>query len=246
MKKLLILLLIGLVPLLSRGDELKEGMIQLDRAFIPVLYYTYQGDLEKARAASEFLNQEWILFRETFQNRYETDDWREAFRMVEDWMEDAIGALEYEQQELAMVQFEKVWYELVQLRRRHKVSYYLDGLYQFRFSLATVVETAGDDQLCLLEWSEFMCLIDEAINDWKQFEVREVDKDLHQLTTKKLIQLEKARNRISQELEVFEDVIDCADLDQIADAARAVEPPVYDLLAVFGDFETAETYFAQR
>jgi hypothetical protein len=222
-------------------------MAQFDRAFIPVLCHTYHGDMNSAKEAVIYLNFQW----QKFENQYmgalpDDDDWQEGFRLIEDWLGDAYQSIDHNDHQLAEIQLEHVRYELRQLRRHADLDYFLDDLYDFQNALDVVWETASDQQLCLLEWPEFEVLAQEATQKWNTLQAQQLDYRLFEFDPYQQARFKAAKTDIQNGMNDFQKAVDCANIEQIARTARQIEPKIWNLLALFGNFEAAQTYYAQQ
>lgn len=224
----------------------KKGMIQFDQAFIPVFYYTYHGDMPRAKEAILFLEFQWQRFRNQYQATLpENEDWQESFRLIDDWLGDAYFTIDFNERDLALVQLEHVRFELMQLRDRNRIDYYIDYLYDFQLAMGLVAETAEDERLCLLEWSEFEELVREANTAWIAVRDHRPDAELFEFDAHQLNRLAECKSAVGTALERFNELVREADRQQVALAARAMEAKTLDLLLPFGHFESTQTYYAQ-
>jgi hypothetical protein len=252
MKKLTrsFLFLLVLLSFLSCADDhLREDMIQFDRAFIPVFYYTSVGDVEAAEIAMYPLRAKWQHYQSIYhrQEREWSEDWKENIRMVGAWLDDANCALQEKDAYRALIQLDHARYELVDLRSRaHVQNYYLDYLWDMEASMYYAIETATDPMIDLLEFNEFQMMSEDVSKAWALVLQKSIDEGLFPFGYEESRQLDERKNKLDLTVNALLKAVNTADRCQFAEAAQAIEPAYLNYLALFGDFESAKTYYALK
>ncbi len=227
--------------------EVRKGMAQFDQAFLPVLLYAYAGDMHQAKRAIFYLEFRWQRLQD--QSSYYTNkdkDWRETFERINQWLGDAYYAIDANCQDIALAELEHVRYELLTLRERQHLDYYLDYLYNFQYSTDVLRETAGDEMLCLLEWGDLEQQAATMNTYWQQVLAQTVDADMFELDAQKLGLLQQRLRDMSHIMAQINTALDAADRRLVEAACEKIEPTFLDILRVFGNFNASATYFAKN
>jgi hypothetical protein len=230
-------------------DHLREDMIQFDRAFIPVFYYTSLGNVEAAEAAMYPLRAKWQHYQSSYhrQEREWSEDWKENIRMVGAWLEDANCALQEKDAYRALVQLDHARYELVDLRSRaHVQNYYLDYLWDMEASMYYAIETATDPMIDLMEFNEFKMMSEEVSKAWVLVQQKSIDEGLFPDIAGQNLLLDERKSKLGMAVNDLLQSVKTADRCQFAEAAQAIEPAYLNYLALFGDFESAKTHYALK
>jgi hypothetical protein len=224
--------------------EIQQPMAQFDRAFIPVLIYSYEGDAYQAKRAVFYLDFHWQKLRNRCQHNLPGE--AEALQRISEWLGDAYYAIDADYPLLAANQLEHVKYELMELRSRQGIAYYLDLLYEFHSNLDLLTEAAQDETLCRLEWEEFEQLLRLAQRQWAQICRQPLDAALFRFDEEKVNRLAQRQLILKEALGQFAEAADCADRLEIAASSQALQPAFMEVLRLFGAFEASQTHFAQR
>ncbi len=234
-----------LASLLGSCDttEVRKAMVHFDRAFVPVLVYSCQGDIHQAKRAVFYLEFQW----QKLQKKYEgcLPEEAETLNRINDWLGDAYYAIDANCPATAANQLEHVKYEFMELRRRYGLEYYLDGLYDFQNSIGLLAEAGGDELMCRMEWEEYEHLLNTARAEWKAIQEKPFDAALYEFDDKRLQQLRSEQKAMEEVLDQFAEIFSCANRQELARASRNLQPAFFEVLKVFGNFENSQTYFAQ-
>ena len=220
-------------------------MLQVDKGYIPLMYYTWQGDIFHSKRAVFYMNFQW----QQFKNRYssateETVTWQDALSRIDAWLSDAYQSIDHNELELATVQLDHANYELRMLRARHDLDYYLDYWYDFQDAIVETTEVAEDEMLCLLEWNEFEAMVKETRSIWQLIKLQSFDNELFGFSPEKEKQLEKHIKKLDDDLAFLEDTLDCANRIEIAKASQELRVDLMDVFRLFGHFEASKIHYA--
>ncbi|MCB0587486.1 MAG: hypothetical protein KDD06_19485 [Phaeodactylibacter sp.] len=224
--------------------EIRKAMVHFDRAFIPVLAYTYEGDIHQAKRSVFYLEFQWQKVKKQYQG-YLPDE-KERLNRVDNWLGDAYFAIDANKPLTAANQLEHVKYEFMELRRKYGVDYYLDGLYEFQDAIALLAEAAEDEMMCLMEWGEYEHLLYQAMDDWQAIRAKKLDAELFEFDEARLRQLVAKQDAMQAVLDQYAETFSCANRKQLAIASQSLQPVFFDVLILFGNFEASQTYFAQK
>ena len=226
------------------NTDIRSRMVGFDQAFIPALEHTLQGDVHQAKRAVFYLEFQWRKLQVPLQHRYPEE--RLALSRISNWLGDAYYAIDANCPVTAANQLEHVKYEMMVLRDRHGIDYYLDDLYDFQGKLELVAEAATDEMLCLMEWSEFVALTHELQREWSSIQRKPFDAALHEFDADQARQLRHYQQSMAKALGAFAKAVNSAQRKDVALASRQLEPAFEQVLHLFGNFEGAQTYFAQQ
>ena len=224
--------------------EIRKAMVHFDRAFIPVLAYTYEGDIHQAKRSVFYLEFQWQKVKKQYQG-YLPDE-KERLNRVDNWLGDAYFAIDANKPLTAANQLEHVKYEFMELRRKYGVDYYLDGLYEFQDAIALLAEAAEDEMMCLMEWGEYEHLLYQAMDDWQVIRAKKLDAELFEFDEARLRQLVAKQDAMQAVLDQYAETFSCANRKQLVIASQSLQPVFFDVLILFGNFEASQTYFAQK
>ena len=226
---------------------LHEDMVEFDKSFVPVLYHVWNDDLASAKRASFFLDYSWQKFNSKYQKiANKENDIDEDLRMAQAWLGDAFTAIDNNCQEASYVYLDHVRFQLMDIRRKQKVSYYMDFVWEFEAALDLVLEPAGDLMLDLLDYCEFKDLISEMNYAWHQLNLAYFDETRFGFDDHKTFYYNFRKKQLKSALKDFNESFEIGDGEEIAIKASILEEAYLDYLFVFGDFTTSNTHFATR
>lgn len=134
------ILLGALIPAAARADIVADSAA-FDKAYIPALALTSQNALNQSRAAMAQLNQAWLVFDNAHRNDFVKDNaWKKGFEEINDWIRQADSVVN-QGGNLADAHntLEHVREILMQLRKQHKINYYLDYQTAFHEPMEAIV-----------------------------------------------------------------------------------------------------------
>lgn len=226
-------------------NSLTKDMVELDKSFVPVMYFVLQGDLREAKKSSFFLKHTWGKMERKYKVLHpENDDWQESIRMTTAWLADAITAIDSNVQQDAFIFLDHVRYQLIELRRQQDIDYYLDYVWEFEASLDVVEEVAVDQMLCLLEYCEFEELVEDVNFAFQELKKAELDATLFEFEKIDLAEIRLREKRIAIALDNFNRAVAEADGEEVAVTVTLLDQAYIDYLHSFGDFVNSQSYFA--
>lgn len=247
MKFLIRVVSISLLASLITGcdtTQISKAMVRFDRAFIPALAYSYEGDVHQAKRSVFYLEFQWQKLKKQYQGYLPGE--AEALNRIDNWLGDAYYAIDANNMVTAANQLEHVKYEFMELRRRYGLGYYLDGLYEFQDDIGFLAEAAEDEMMCLVEWGDYEHLLYQAIEDWKAIRGQQLDAELYEFDEARLRQLAVRQDAMQEALYDFAETFGSANRRQLAIASQTLQPALLEVLKLFGNFEASQTYFAQK
>lgn len=245
MRKILVII-IGLLLLgACEVKDIHKGMVQFDKAFIPVFYHVYHQDAAKAKKAVFGLAFQWQQFNQAYSQMLpKNEDWTESFRLVDGWLHDAFTAIDGNRWDLALVQLDHVRFEWMELRMRHRIPYYLDNIWEFQMAYDLVMEVAKDPNLCLLQWNEFEELVSDLNQLWYPVEHERPLLAAWGWDPATFEQFDEHRQTIAACLERFNESVACADRENLALDCEDINPALWRTLALFGEITPGSQHFA--
>ena len=225
-------------------NEARKAMVHFDRAFVPLMIYTFEGDIHQAKRSVFYVEFQWQKLKKQYQGYLPEE--AESLARINSWLGDAYYAIDANNLLLAANQLEHVKYEFMELRRKYGVDYYLDGLYEFQDAIALLAEAAEDEMMCLMEWGEYEHLLYQAMDDWQAIRAKKLDAELFEFDEARLRQLVAKQDAMQAVLDQYAETFSCANRKQLAIASQSLQPVFFDVLILFGNFEASQTYFAQK
>ncbi|MCI5081075.1 MAG: hypothetical protein MRY78_05255 [Saprospiraceae bacterium] len=246
MKPVLLILLLTLLSGLTESSrmDIQEKMEPFDEALIPLWMYLKNNDMYMAKRAVFSTHFQWQQMKQKCVMAYpKREDWAATFDRSEEWLQDAIYAVDANCGDVAQNQLRHLRYELANLRERYDIDYLFDDLYAFEDQAAVVVTIADDAMLCLLDWNEFE-VENQLLNQlWTNVKVA-----MHKRTEKKAgkqAQLRFWKDKVEERLLFLNQELDCANREEVALAAERVVEAFDQCLRAYGNFEANRTYFAE-
>jgi hypothetical protein len=230
----------------SSQEEIIKDMARFDRAFIPVWFHAHDNNAMQAKSAVFQLNFQWQRLCNKYDNEALSEHWRGVFYRVEHRLGEAYFALDDNRPRHALNYLNEVKWEMRRLRRGLRVDYYLDHLYEFQDMLAGVNEAAHDELLCYLGWPEFEDLCTAARQKWRAIMLAYFDADAYGLDELARVELAKRQNEVDDRLGALLRTMPQADRMRSAAAAAQTQQAFFELLRLFGNFETTTTFFAKN
>ena len=247
-----LLLFVLLISLASSCEEenvniMLQDMAEFDKAYIPVLYYVRQGEMDNAKKSVFFLNHSWQKVNRKYKNRNpENDDWQEAFRMTDAWLSDAYFSIDAMRPKDAYIFLDHVRYQMMELRNQNDIDYYLDDVWEFEARLDLAEEVAVDQMLCLLDYCEFEEIVKDLNEQWEIVQQAKVDAKLFDLDAEDLKILKDQRKKLQEAIIVFNQAVEEMEGENLAMTATFLRQAYLEYLAGFGDFISSKHYYASR
>ena len=240
MKNISILALTIIMVLTSCEEkDLVKEMVDFDQLFIPAYYFAYTNDMDRAKVATFPLKKKWNSIAKIYGERENVDeDWKGTFRLVGFWIDEAEISINEKEAMRCRIQLDHARYELMDLRWREKIGYYLDFVWDFEATMDIVVETAIDPMMGLMDWHEFQMCCEEMNLQWLELSNKVPDGDLFHFTGDDWVNLNHAINDMNREMEYLMIAVDTADGCQFSEAAKLVEQSYLNFLYIFGDFDS--------
>ena len=229
-------------------DRFKEDMIAFDKAFVPVYYHITLEDNYMAKRAVFRLDFQWQKFFNKYAEQFpEDENWTEGFRRANSWLQDAYTAIATNDVATAYMQLDHFRYEMIKLRARQEMPYYLDKVWDFQIALDMVMEVVRDPELCLVEWVHFEDMVAELDASWLALKHNEPEILLYNWDKEKVKIFRTKRNELGYCFEHFKEGLLCTDDRRfIANNCDEIEPKLMELIALFGDFEANQSYYARK
>lgn len=245
MKYISLFVLIGLLALSCNTAKVQEDLLQFDQAYIPTFVYVYQGDMAAAKRAVLFLDKEWRKVLPQYKNHFgDNEDSRGHLQQMECWLADAYDAIEEGNQMYALNQLDQARYELYELTKAHHIDYFLDAVWEFEAILDVMVETTSDPMLCLLEWSEFLELVEDMEQSWELVLRNKLNEKQFDFDLEKMLLLYQDQLDLTEAIVDFKEAVECADAQVFVPKARAIVLPFFTYLSRFGNFAATPSNFA--
>ncbi len=238
MLTLILLLQVWIVNPDNTQTTIQEDLIKLDQAFIPVWYYAYQADLEAATKANVVLQSEWRKFIVKYKLTAPLHaEWQEHVDRINAWLEQVDCDLEDKDIDFAYIHLDHAKYEMINLRKKYDLNYFIDDLYSLHESVAFVKEVIMDDMLCLLEWTQLEDLINQTILQWQEMAPVNYNIEDAEFDFSKISFVELRSKELNVQLSQLDKAIEKADQCYLQEVVQPIEPTVMELISCFGRFD---------
>jgi len=222
---------------------IKKDMVHFDEAYIPVLYYVYNSELDKASNSMFLLDTRWQEFENKYQYQFSDDfDELERLRYNNDWLGDAKNAILRDDQYSALIQLDHIKYEMMEIRRSYHMEYFLDYLWDFEGALSMLSEASCEDNTLVCSTDELVFLVDETKYLW------EIVRDANHLPFSDKTDLalfEQYKKDVSENMKLVE-AEKYSSYKNLEVAVDETFVSFMNLLTLFGDFDSAQTFFANN
>jgi hypothetical protein len=237
-----IYLLVALVLSLTAcaDGDIRYSMADIDKVYIPAWIHLKQGNTTKALPHMQALEEEWFIMKEVELEDWETAYWSPAVREIDKLFGQALKAAEADNGWEAFVALDRIRYKLVRFRKMHYIDYYLDNIWDFQAAHTEFHEIANDDVLCWLTWEK----MEEKTKDlnalWKKVKYNDPDPEIFYLDETALLRFHANRDAISNELINLENLVACADRENMALSSARIGLNLDELIKAFGYMEVVE------
>lgn len=225
-------------------EAIIQEMVNLDRAYIPALYYAKHKDKAKSRSALILLHSEWQKLTEKSRRSYLTKEWQDALARIEGYLGKATSALNQNDFYWTVCQLENARFEWNDLRKTNGMTYYIDYIYEFQMAWDVVEEVINDPVLCWLEWQEFENQVQIAKKAWEKLNRKEVEWQYFNPTKEELAHFEQYKKNLEVAMKAFLNDVTMAEREYIALSSLEVSKQLNNLTNIFGNFSEANPYIA--
>lgn len=239
---------VALVTLMYSCDKpgIKKDMVHFDEAYVPVLFHVYHNELEEASNSMYLLDARWQQFQSKYHFLFSKDlDGLERLRYINDWMGDANDAILWDDQHTAMMQLDHIKYEMMEIRRSYKIDYFLDYLWDFEGALSMLSEASCDDNTLVCSDDEMAFLIDETQFLWEMVLKAEKMHGSGDFKRIDVSQFEQYKKEVNENMKLVT-AEKYGSYKNIETAVDKTFESFMNLLTLFGDFESAQTFFANN
>lgn len=224
----------------------EKDMVHFDEAYVPVVYYVYNNDLNKAFSAMFLLDARWQQFNNKYQILFHGDaDELDRLRFVNDWLCDATDAIYRNDRHTALIQLDHIKYEMMEIRRSFKMEYFLDYLWDFEGALGMLNDACCEDSTLVCSADEVAFLVDETQFLWEIVEDAENMPFSKILDSENLALYEKHKKEVNENMQLI-----VAERYGSYKNLEATIDKTYDaymkLLTLFGDFNAIPTFYAKN
>jgi hypothetical protein len=220
-------------------DPTSAVFAAFDRAYIPALARTNQGDANAARQALDQFAQAWdTRFMPELRSWFPEDDqWARELSGIAQGIAAARVHLEGDQLQKAHESLEPIRDSLMTARQRHQISYPLDQLSAFHATMEAIVQPAMQVEVPLsAEYiEELRSLVTRAETQWKLVEETAFDPELFQLNEAKQARVTSSKNEERAALQELTAALNGDNHQAIIAAARKLKPPFAKLYITFGE-----------
>ncbi len=223
--------------------QLVHGFGALDRAYIPALALTNQGQAAPSKKAIAGLKKQWKVFAETCEAAMPDDpQWKPDLKRVGQIITKADQQIAAGELAEAHETLEEIRDIFLQLRRRNEIVYYLDWLTDFHETMEEIVKPAaakvkqGKLDVSEADGARMRRLLAEATRQWQVVQSAEFDPEPLGYGPSKVAAMPGMIEAEANALAALEKALDGGDAERILQAAVAIKPPFAKFFMSFGDF----------
>ncbi len=242
MNKLLLFLMIGLTYTLAIDETLLKDMVEFDKAYIPALAFTTEGNAAKSNIAITKVVLQWTDFVRKYKDASPSDNqWAIDLDSVSHHIQKAKQIILKNKDVVpAHEELEPIRLTLKHLRERHLVNYYIDLLTDFHAPMEGLVLSVKGKQIEEItpELIATMSLtLQKAKVIWAEVEGASFDANLFGFDETKQKSLAKKIQSERESLTQMEKALLGDDKSLIIKSSLAIKPPFAQLFKMFGDFK---------
>ena len=224
----------------TKVDLLKD-FASFDRAYIPALSMTNQGEKEQSKISMSLLKDNWKIFKGKYYKHNSKDSkWKEDFDNVEQMIMKADSIVSNEGNlSDAHNSLEGIRTVFMELRKRSKIEYYIDYLTEFHEPMEAIVLTAkgkNPETFTDADIEKIQKSLDEALSIWTRFEKAKFKKSIFGFNKEKTKTMRNHIKLESESLSKLKQSIETKDKKAIIQSAIGIKPNFVNLFTTFGDF----------
>jgi hypothetical protein len=248
--KNLSLILIGLLLLFGCAQQpvkpqLLKSMAELDRAYVPALVFTGLERQRESELSVARLKKKWQEFYDTYYGlelKYGVDIkdifWQENFNDISQAIVSAEVLVSEERLEEAHERLEVVRQVLKELRQRHGLPYFLDGMTGFDRPMQEMIRfLRGKDRLTDRDLKILRSLFRQAQGSWNELMTVEIDPGYFGFDREKIKAIKARLKEEERGLADLAAALATNNPDRIFQSVQDLKPNFMVLLKAFGDFQ---------
>jgi hypothetical protein len=212
-----------------------------DKAYIPALALTSQGEAEKSKAAMARLNQAWRDFSNAHRKDNPDDDaWMQGFSEIDKWILEADMNVAHGDKLMdAHNVLEHVRVILMELRQKHGIDYYLDYQTAYHEPMEGIVLAAkGKTPVTLTEQdlAKIRNAIPELETRWNAVRSARFDPGSLGLDSTRTAKVKRSIELETESIDGLKHALAGSDRSAMIQQAVAIKPPFAQLYMLFGEF----------
>ncbi|MGV8058150.1 MAG: hypothetical protein AB2L12_09030 [Smithellaceae bacterium] len=237
----IVLFLSTALPLLA-ASRLEKDMTAFDKAYIPALVLTNQGDKAASEKAMKLTMAQWLVFKKRyakFFNKKKAD--KEDLKVIAIMIADADRTIKFEGKlDDAHETLEGVRNTFLKIRQRNSIDYYIDYITKFHKPMEAIVFTAQGktaetltDPMLLKIKGNFKV----AKQSWQKLQNASFDPALFSFSAGKDAQRLSYIQAETETMNKLGKALEGGDKGEIIKAAMEIKSNFVSLFLMFGDFE---------
>ena len=239
------LALFGLLATASARADLVEDSAVFDRAYIPALAYTSQGNRPQSTQAMAQLLPAWAAFRDAHSGDHPEDaQWRKSFASAGQYIADAQAIVDNSGRPLtdAHEALEPVRILFMHLRQGHNIEYFVDHLTAFHEPMETIVLTAKDEKIGGSEekLKKIRATLPALQTAWHQVQAAPLESGRLMLDAATFDQVKRLMQKETEAIHALEASLAGDDPQAALRLAMGIKPPFARLFMLFGGLTTGE------
>ena len=243
------ILLLGIIFLNGKCNPEKENifvkkMVEFDKAFVPVLYYVYEGDLPNAKKSVFYLEHKWQQFHQRYSEaKPKSPTWNDNFCLMNQWLRDVVIAIDKGHRLIAIIQLNNIRHEMMDMRREMEIDYALDYIWDFEETLDLTIQVVDNPMMIWSNYDEFESIIFKMNTRWDLLKDNSFPASQYDMDAKTQKELLLQMNNMEEALLEFNQVVKEKELLLIGFAANNLHRKYLNLLHCFGEFQESKTQY---
>ena len=233
--------LVGMFFVTTVRADFLANSAGFDKAYIPALALTSQGEAEKSKVAMARLDQAWHFYSNAHRQDNPGDEsWMKGFVEIEQWIREADTVVASGGKLIdAHNVLEHVRISLMQLRQNHGVDYYPDHLTAFHEPMEEIVLAAkGKTPATFTEQdlAKIRNTIPALEARWSAVRKARFDPANYGLDTERAAKVKRFLELETEAMETLKKALSGSDKAAMIQSAVAIKPPYAQLYMLFGEF----------
>ena len=243
------ILLLGIIFLNGKCIPEKENifvkkMVEFDKAFVPVLYYVYQGDILNAKSSVFYLEHKWQQFYQRYSEaNSKSRTWNDNFCLMNQWLDDAVITIDKGHQMNALIQLNNVRHQMKDMRKELEIDYYLDYVWDFEAPLDLTAQIATNPFLLWSSYDEFESIVVQLNTRWEILRSQQFPDVQYEMDAKTQKEYLLQMNYMDEVLQTFNQIIEEKRENEFEYTSKILIRGYFNMLYNFGFFQNSKAKY---
>lgn len=225
--------------------RLLRSMAELDQRYIPVLVFTDLHKQREAELAMQRYKEKWLIFYDDYHKldlcygeNIVDKFWQEDFKRLNYLAASAEALIEQGELVAAHARLEEMRYIFKDMRHRHGLDYFLDGMTDFNNAMERMADILrGKDRLGERDLRRLKEIFEDAQNSLDGLTEARLNRELFRFDPEKVTAIKARVRQEQQALSALSLALVSRNADDIFQAVQDLQPNFVVLFKAFGDFQ---------